>query len=88
MGKTYQQVHEYEHDDNVNAKRVIIIGADGIPVDFDYELIAYDASNRVSTITYKNGGPSGSTVALKTLTYVVAGNGAGEVESVYTVVYV
>lgn len=43
-----------------------------VPAQFDHIQLAYDGSNRISTATYKTGGPSGTTVATISLTYVGA----------------
>jgi len=49
----------------------VVRQTDGLlPLVFDAIVLAYDASNRISTATYKTGGAGGATVATLTLTYV------------------
>ena len=49
--------------------------------DYDAKVMGYDGSGRLVTITYKTGGVSGTTVAVRTLVYVASGPAEGEIES-------
>lgn len=43
-----------------------------VPKEFDYIDVGYDGSARISTVTYKQGGSGGTTVATLAITYVGA----------------
>lgn len=68
-------------DVNIIGGSVTLVGS-LVPENYDFIDIDYDSSDRISTVTYKTGGSGGTTVATLTITYVSAGNGVGEIDTI------
>lgn len=61
-----------EHDENVDAKRIIDI-TNLVPDSYDYIEMGYSGSNMTSC-TFKSGGSTGSIITTLTFTYDSSGN--------------
>lgn len=81
----WQEAIESEHDDTLDAKKVVQVGGGSLPVNYDYMALTYynsgPGNGQIETVTYKLGGSGGVTKAVQTLTY----NGSGLLETVSTV---
>lgn len=66
------QTLQHGFDDSKQAHRIVDLGS-LIPEEYDYLSLTYVAAGNgageIETVTYKNGGASGTTVATLTLTY-------------------
>jgi len=66
------QTLQHGFDDAAQAHRFVDVGA-LIPTEYDHIALTYvtagNGVGEIETVTYKTGGPSGTTVATLTLTY-------------------
>ncbi len=82
----FPQTDQEEHDQNFGVKKVSVFAADGLGSitrlgvnsfnigAYDYIALSNYSGNNPQTITYKNGGASGTTIATLTIVYDGSGN--------------